>query len=151
MAQQCYRQVRGWPITAPPRKTESTQHAEVLREVAMKSRRFRNFVEKASLLLHVRSRKYHPQTIRPEERYHGSLKLEQLYRALPNDRTELIKAVSSYRRFYNYERLHMRLGYRTPPTVYLTKGRPQTLTYQPEKLFQIQSFFIAVAMQTAIE
>ena len=61
---------------------------------AMKSRRFRNFVKKTSLLLHVRSRKYHPQTIGREERYHGSLKLEQLYRALPNNRTELIEAVS---------------------------------------------------------
>ena len=88
---------------------------------AMKSRRFRNFVKKTELLVHIRSRKYHPQTIGREERYHGSLKLEHLYRVLPNHRTELIEAVSSYRRFYNYERLHMSLGYRTPATVYLTK------------------------------
>ena len=88
---------------------------------AMKSRRFRNFVKKTDLLLHVRSRKYHPQTIGREERYHGSLKLESLYRLLPRNRTELIEAVSSYRRFYNYERLHMSLGYRTPAAVYLTK------------------------------
>jgi transposase InsO family protein len=87
---------------------------------AMKSRRFRNFVKKAELLVHVRSRKYHPQTIGREERYHGSLKLEHLYRVLPSSRTELIEAVSSYRRFYNYERLHMSLGYRTPAAVYLT-------------------------------
>jgi putative transposase len=51
---------------------------------AMKSRRFRNFVKKTELLIHVRSRKYHPQTIGREERYHGSLKLEHLYRMLPN-------------------------------------------------------------------
>jgi putative transposase len=88
---------------------------------AMKSRRFKNFVRKAELLVHVRSRKYHPQTIGREERYHGSLKLEHLYRVLPNNRTELSEAVSSYRRFYNYERLHMSLGYRTPGAVYLTK------------------------------
>ena len=44
---------------------------------AMKSRRFRNFVKKTDLLLHVRSRKYHPQTIGREERYHGSLKLRK--------------------------------------------------------------------------
>jgi putative transposase len=87
---------------------------------AMKSRRFRNFVKK-SKLIHVRSRKYHPQTIGREERYHGSLKLEHLYRVLPSNRSELIEAVSSYRRFYNYERLHMSLGYRTPAAVYLTK------------------------------
>lgn len=89
---------------------------------AMKSRRFRNFVKKTELLVHVRSRKYHPQTIGREERYHGSLKLEHLYRVLPNNRTELIEAVKSYRSFYNYERLHMSLGYRTPATVYLTRG-----------------------------
>lgn len=88
---------------------------------AMKSRRFRNFVKKTGLLLHVRARKYHPQTIGREERYHGSLKLEHLYRVLPNNRTELIEAVSSYRQFYNYERLHMSLGYRTPAAVYLNK------------------------------
>ncbi len=88
---------------------------------AMKSRRFRNFVKKTELLIHVRSRKYHPQTLGREERYHGSLKLEHLYRLLPRNRTELIAAVRSYRRFYNYERLHMSLGYRTPAAVYLTK------------------------------
>jgi len=87
---------------------------------AMKSRRFRNFVKKTKLLIHVRSRKYHPQTIGREERYHGSLKLEHLYRVLPDNRSELIEAVRSYRRFYNYERLHMSLGYRTPAAVYLT-------------------------------
>jgi putative transposase len=88
---------------------------------AMKSRRFRNFVKKTELLIHVRSRKYHPQTIGREERYHGSLKLEHLYRMLPNSRTELIDAVKNYRRFYNYERLRMSLGYRTPAAVYLNK------------------------------
>jgi transposase InsO family protein len=86
----------------------------------MKSRRFRNFVKKTGLLIHIRSRKYRPQTIGREERYQGSLKLEHLYRVLPNNRTELIEAVSSYRHFHNYERLHMSLGYRTPAAVYLT-------------------------------
>jgi transposase InsO family protein len=88
---------------------------------AMKSRRFRNFVKKTELLIHVRSRKYHPQTIGREERYHGSLKLEHLYRVLPNNRAELIEAVKTYRSFYNYERLHMSLGYRTPAAVYLER------------------------------
>lgn len=91
---------------------------------AMKARRFRNFVKKSELLIHVRSRKYHPQTIGREERYHGSLKLEHLYRVLPSNRTELIEAVKNYRRFYNDERLHMSLGYRTPAAVYLNNGTP---------------------------
>lgn len=88
---------------------------------AMKARRFRNFVKKSELLVHVRSRKYHPQTIGREERFHGSLKLERLYRVLPRNRTELIEEVKSYRQFYNHERLHMSLGYRTPAAVYLNK------------------------------
>ena len=91
---------------------------------AMKARRFRNFVKKSELLIHVRSRKYHPQTIGREERFHGSLKLERLYRVLPRNRTELIEEVKSYRQFYNYERLHMSLGYRTPAAVYLNNGTP---------------------------
>lgn len=91
---------------------------------AMKARRFRNFVKKSQLLIHVRSRKYHPQTIGREERFHGSLKLERLYRVLPSNRTELIEEVKSYRQFYNYERLHMSLGYRTPAAVYLNKDGP---------------------------
>jgi transposase InsO family protein len=66
---------------------------------AMKSRRFTNFVNKTELLIHVRSPKYHPQTIGREERYHGSLKLEHLYRVLPNNRTELIEEVKKYRQF----------------------------------------------------
>ena len=91
---------------------------------AMKARRFRNFVKKSELLIHVRSRKYHPQTIGREERFHGSLKLERLYRVLPRNRSELITEVQSYRQFYNYERLHMSLGYRTPAAVYLNNGTP---------------------------
>jgi putative transposase len=63
---------------------------------AMKARRFRDFVKKSELLIHARLRKYHPQTIGREERYHGSLKLEYLYRVLPNNRTELIEVVKSY-------------------------------------------------------
>jgi transposase InsO family protein len=88
---------------------------------AMKARRFKNFIKKSELLIHVRSRKYHPQTIGREERYHGSLKLEHLYRVLPTNRTELIKEIKNYRQFYNYERLHMSLGYRTPAAVYLNE------------------------------
>jgi transposase InsO family protein len=33
----------------------------------------------------------------------------------------LIEAVKSYRWFYNYEELHVSLGYRTPAAVYLTR------------------------------
>jgi len=87
---------------------------------AMKSRRFRNFVKKTHLLIHIRGQKYHPQTIGREERFHGSLKIEHLYRVLPRNRMELESAVAEFRHFYNYERLHMSLGYRPPAAVYLS-------------------------------
>ena len=86
---------------------------------AMKSRRYKNFIAKSNLLVHVRGQKYHPQTIGREERFHGSLKLERLYRTLPRNRAELVAEVQSYRSFYNFERLHQNLGYLTPAQVYL--------------------------------
>ena len=85
----------------------------------MKSRRYRNFIQKTDLLIHIRGQKYHPQTIGREERFHGSLKLEWLYRYLPANRQELIEQVAAYRKFYNLERLHQNLEYRTPASVYL--------------------------------
>jgi len=86
---------------------------------AMKSRRYRNFILKTDLLIHVRGQKYHPQTIGREERFHGSLKLEWLYRYLPKNRQELVERVAEYRSFYNGERVHQNLDYRTPASVYL--------------------------------
>jgi putative transposase len=86
---------------------------------AMKSHRFRKFIEKHDRLDHIRGQKYHPQTIGREERYHGSLKLEWLYRYLPKNRSELVDQVAAYRAFYNHERVHESLEYRTPASVYL--------------------------------
>ena len=88
---------------------------------AMKSRSYRRFIANSSLLVHVRGQKYHPQTIGREERFHGSLKIERLYRRLPRNRAELVLEVESYRWFYNFERLHQSLGYLTPAQVYLNQ------------------------------
>lgn len=86
---------------------------------AMKSKRYRNFVKTTDLLVHVRGQKYHPQTIGRQERYHGSLKIEWLYRYLPKHRPELVDRVADYRSFYNYEHVHQNLEYRTPASAYL--------------------------------
>lgn len=96
---------------------------------AMKAKEYRSFVKKTGLVVHVRGQKYHPQTIGREERYHGSLKLEHLYRVLPKDRAELVREVEKYRSFYNHERLHMSLGYRTPAAVYLHNVQPNSSYY----------------------
>lgn len=42
-------------------------------------------------------------------------------RVLPSNRMELIEEVKNYRQFYNHDRLHMSLGYRTPAALYLNK------------------------------
>ena len=86
---------------------------------AMRARRYRNFIQSTQgRLVHVRGQKYHPQTIGREERYHGSLKLEWLYRHLPRNHSQLVDRVAEYRRFYNHERLHESLNYPTPASVY---------------------------------
>jgi len=113
---------QGHPL--PPRVIVVTDNGP-----AMKAKEYRNFVKKTDLLVHVRGQKYHPQTIGREERYHGSLKLEHLYRVLPSNRHELVKEVAKYRAFYNYERLHMSLAYRTPAAVYLQNVQPNTSYY----------------------
>ncbi len=107
-------------LALPPRVVVVTDNGP-----AMKSRRYRNFIKRTQgRLVHVRGQKYHPQTIGREERYHGSLKLEWLYRHLPRDRSELVDRVECYRRFYNHERLHESLDYRTPASVYLITMNP---------------------------
>lgn len=104
----------------PPRVVVVTDNGP-----AMKARRYRNFIKKSEGgLVHVRGQKYHPQTIGREERYHGSLKLEWLYRHLPGNRSDLVDQVDEFRRFYNHERLHESLDYRTPASVYLTTMAP---------------------------
>lgn len=100
----------------PPRVVVVTDNGP-----AMKSRRYRNYIQKTERLVHIRGQKYHPQTIGREERYHGSLKLEWLYRYVPRDRSELVDRVAKYRSFYNHERIHESLEYRTPASVYLTR------------------------------
>ena len=73
--------------------------------LVMKSRRYRNFIRKTDLQIHVCGQKYYPQTIGREERFHGSLKLEWLYRYLPKNRqhwssgspnTEVFPTVNAY-------------------------------------------------------
>jgi hypothetical protein len=66
---------------------------------AMKSRRFKNFVKRPHYCsMFARASIIHKRLdVRSDI---GSLKLEQLYRALPKNRSELIEAVSSDRRSY---------------------------------------------------
>ena len=40
------------------------------------------------------------------ERYHGAIKIEQLWRQLPADGTEMTRMVEDFRHLYNDVRLH---------------------------------------------
>jgi putative transposase len=61
---------------------------------------------------HIVSRAHHPQTNGKIERWFGTYKREF---------NERFKAVDEYVRFYNYERPHQRLGFKTPAEVFFKK------------------------------
>ena len=62
---------------------------------------------------HIVARAHHPQTNGKIERWFGTYKREF------NDR---FKNIDEYVRFYNYERPHQRLGYKTPAEVFFKNG-----------------------------
>ena len=64
---------------------------------------------------HIVARAHHPQTNGKIERWFGTYKREF------NDRFENI---DEYVKFYNYERPHQRLGYKTPAEIFLNKSVP---------------------------
>ena len=61
---------------------------------------------------HIISRAHHPQTNGKIERWFGTYKREY------NDR---FKNIDEYIQFYNYERPHQRLGYKTPAEIFFKK------------------------------
>jgi putative transposase len=62
---------------------------------------------------HIVAKAHHPQTNGKIERWFGTYKREF------NDR---FKNIDEYVKFYNYERPHQRLGYKTPAEVFFKKG-----------------------------
>lgn len=56
------------------------------------------------------------------ERLWRSLKYEEVYLRDYEDVAQAREGIGSYLRFYNQERLHQSLGYKTPEEVYLKKG-----------------------------
>ena len=61
---------------------------------------------------HIVARAHHPQTNGKIERWFGTYKREF------NDR---FKDIDEYVRFYNYERPHQRLEYKTPAEIFFKK------------------------------
>lgn len=61
---------------------------------------------------HITARPHHPQTNGKIERWYGTYKREF---------NERFKDIDEYVRYYNYERPHQRLGYKTPAEVFFKK------------------------------
>lgn len=98
-----------------------------------KSTAFARFIASRPELTHIRTRKKSPQTNGVIERYHGAIKIEQLWRDLPADGAEMTTMVDGFRRLYNEVRPHEALGGQRPLDRYLadpalTPSDPPTAT-----------------------
>jgi len=71
---------------------------------------------------HIVARAHHPQTNGKVERWFGTYKREF---------NERFKGIDDYVRFYNYERPHQRLGYKTPAEVFFKKGHVSNFEIAP--------------------
>lgn len=107
-----------------------------------KSGAFARFIASRPELTHIRTRKKSPQTNGVTERYHGAIKIEQLWRELPADGAEMTDMVDDFRRLYNEVRPHEALGgdrprdrYLAEPVIAPSDTAPATLpTRQPAQI-----------------
>jgi transposase InsO family protein len=75
-----------------------------------KAAAFARFIDSRPELTHIRTRRRSPQTNGVIERYHGAIKIEQLWRQLPADGTEMTTMVAEFRQLYNHVRPHEHLA-----------------------------------------
>lgn len=99
---------------------------------ALLSGQFAQFIE-GSLLVHVRGREHHPQTIGMVERFHESYKYEEVYLNDYRDPMEAREALARYRWHYNWERPHQALDYQVPGEVYCVGTEASTSVLEAEK------------------
>jgi len=85
------------------------------------SRRFRQWLASDdNPFVHVRGRSHHPQTTGMVERYHQSLKYEEIRLNEYSDPLEARRRIALYRLNYAYRRPHQALDYDVPSSRYLT-------------------------------
>jgi len=103
------------------------------------SRRFREYLQSAPFR-HVRARSHHPETLGMVERFHQSLKYEEIW---PNDYEDPLEAqmrIAIYREHYNQRRPHQALDYGVPAERYCEQAlreveTPETrYTFIPESV-----------------
>jgi putative transposase len=84
-----------------------------------KAAAFERFIASRPALRHIRTRRKSPQTNGVIERYHGAIKIEQLWRELPADGAEMTVMVDAFRQLYNTIRPHETLAGDRPIERYL--------------------------------
>ncbi|MBA2516114.1 MAG: transposase [Solirubrobacterales bacterium] len=82
---------------------------------------FARYIASRPELTHIRTRRRSPQTNGVIERYHGAIKIEQLWRQLPADGTEMTRMVDDFRHLYNDVRPHEYLDGDRPTDRYLAE------------------------------
>ncbi len=85
-----------------------------------KSSGFARYIDSRPELTHIRTRRRSPQTNGVIERYHSAIKIEQLWRQLPADGTEMTTMVEQFRQLYNPIRPHETLAGARPIERYLS-------------------------------
>jgi transposase InsO family protein len=94
-----------------------------------KAAAFARFIDSRPELRHIRTRRRSPQTNGVIERYHGAIKIEQLWRQLPADGVEMTTMVDDFRQLYNHVRPHETLAGARPIERYLAD--PDTAPTEP--------------------
>lgn len=84
-----------------------------------KSTGFARYIDSRPELRHIRTRRRSPQTNGVIERYHGAIKIEQLWRDLPADGAQMTRMVDDFRQLYNHVRPHETLAGARPIERYL--------------------------------
>jgi putative transposase len=80
---------------------------------AMISRHFRQYIG-SSPFRHLRTKNHHPQTNGCIERYHQTLKYEEVWGAMYENPMIAKERIDAFRKYYNEQRIHQALGYKTP-------------------------------------
>jgi len=85
------------------------------------SHRFQEFLQVTKRLRHVRVSYRTPELIGLLERLHRTLKEEHIWPTVYETDAQAQAELAAYVQFYNGDRLHQALGYRTPSEVYLSR------------------------------
>jgi transposase InsO family protein len=95
---------------------------------AMISNRFARSIA-MSPFVHIRTGNHHPETNGSIERFHQTLKYEEVWGAMYDNPLVAKERIEAFRTFYNTERIHQSLNYKTPLEVIEEYKQQSQITY----------------------